>query len=54
MTSIDPGPLATKSVQDWQVPQGFGVGPFSQLSERAMMRALEVLPQPRGPEKRYA
>ena len=54
MTSIEPGPFATKSVHDWQVPQGVGVGPFSQLSERAMILALEVLPHPRGPLNRYA
>ena len=33
-------------------PQGSGVGPLAQFSERAMMRALDVLPQPRGPENR--
>ena len=54
MTSIEPGPFATRSLQDWQVPQGVGVGPFSQFSERAIIRALEVFPQPRGPENKYA
>ena len=41
-------------VQSSQVPQGSGVGPslFRQLSERARMRALEVLPVPRGPLNR--
>ena len=29
-----------------------GVGPFSQLRQRARMRAEVVLPQPRGPENR--
>ena len=29
-----------------------GVGPCSQFRERARIRALVVLPQPRGPEKR--
>ncbi len=33
-------------------PQGSSVGPWAQLSARARMRALVVLPQPRGPEKR--
>ena len=42
-----PGPRRTRTR-----PHGSGVGPFSQFSERARMRALEVLPQPRGPEKR--
>ena len=38
-------------VQSSQLPQGSGVGPSlaMQLSERARMRALEVLPVPRGP-----
>ncbi len=54
MTSSEPGPLATKSLHDWHSPHGVGVGPFAQLSERAMMRALEVFPHPRGPLKRYA
>ena len=31
---------------------GVGVGPRSQFSERARMRADDVLPQPRGPENR--
>ena len=37
-----------------QRPQGSGVGPglATQLSERARMRALEVLPVPRGPLNR--
>ena len=30
------------------------VGPCSQFNERARMRADDVLPQPRGPENRYA
>ncbi len=30
------------------------VGPSAQLRQRARMRALVVLPQPRGPENRYA
>src|SRR5690349_10869177 len=35
-------------------PHGSGVGPFTQFSERARMRADDVLPQPRGPLNRYA
>ncbi len=31
---------------------GSGVGPWMQLSEAARMRALEVLPHPRGPLNR--
>ena len=33
-------------------PHGVAVGPWMQFSERARMRALEVLPQPRGPLNR--
>ncbi len=54
MTSIDPGPLRARSRQDWQVPHGVGVGPSSQFRQRARMRALVVLPHPRGPLNRYA
>ena len=32
--------------------QGSGVGPCSQLRQRARIRALVVLPQPRGPLNR--
>ena len=32
-----------------QTPHGSGVGPFTQLSARARMRAVVVLPTPRGP-----
>ena len=41
-------------VQSSQVPQGWGVGPswLRQLSERARILALEVLPVPRGPLNR--
>ena len=35
-----------------QTPHGVGVGPCSQFSERARIRAEDVLPQPRGPENR--
>ena len=45
---------AAMLVQRAQMPQGSGVGPspLMQLSERARMRALEVLPVPRGPLNR--
>ena len=39
------------STQAWHSPQGSAVGPCSQLSPRARMRAVVVLPTPRGPEK---
>jgi hypothetical protein len=32
-----------------QTPHGSGVGPFTQLSARARIRADVVLPTPRGP-----
>jgi hypothetical protein len=35
-----------------QRSQGVGVGPFSQLSALARMRAAEVLPTPRAPVNR--
>src|SRR3954454_9650593 len=54
MTAIEPVPSLASDRHDAQTPQGSGVGPFSQFSDRARMRALEVLPQPRGPENRYA
>src|SRR4051812_8967825 len=54
MTSIEPTPSLLSERQDAHTPHGSGVGPCSQLSERARMRALDVLPQPRGPENRYA
>ncbi len=34
-----------------QTPHGSAVGPCSQFSARARMRAVVVLPTPRGPEK---
>ena len=45
---------AAMEVQSSHTPQGSGVGPSlaMQLSERARMRALEVLPVPRGPLNR--
>lgn len=54
MTSMDPGPFLARSWQDWQVPHGVGVGPCSQFRHLARMRALVVLPHPRGPLNRYA
>jgi hypothetical protein len=39
-------------MQDSQTPQGVEVGPWAQFSERARIRAEDVLPQPRGPLKR--
>ena len=40
------------STHDGHTPQGVSVGPSTQLRQRARMRALVVLPQPRGPENR--
>ena len=37
-----------------QVLSGVGVGPCAQFSAFARIRAIEVLPVPRGPAKRYA
>ena len=37
------------SMQASHTPHGSGVGPCTQLSARARMRALVVLPHPRGP-----
>src|SRR3954452_24955043 len=54
MTSRLPAPLGANATQESHSPHGVGVGPCSQLSDRARMRALEVLPQPRGPLNRYA
>src|SRR5690242_21858031 len=49
-----PGPEGASATQESQTPQGSGVGPLTQFSERARIRALDVLPQPRGPLNRYA
>ncbi len=38
--------------QDSHSPQGSSVGPFTQLSERARIFAIEVLPVPREPTNR--
>ena len=46
-------PLAI-SVQTSQSPQGSPSFAFGQFSALAKMRAMLVLPVPRGPEKRYA
>jgi hypothetical protein len=35
-------------------PHGSGVGPRSQLRDFARIRAIEVFPMPRGPERRIA
>ena len=37
------------STQASQTPHGSAVGPFTQFSARARMRAVVVLPTPRGP-----
>ena len=44
-----PFEIATQALQ---VSSGSGVGPCAQLSAFARMRAIEVLPVPRGPAKR--
>jgi hypothetical protein len=54
ITSIEPGPFLARSRQDRHSPHGVGVGPCSQFRQRARIRALVVLPQPRGPLNRYA
>ena len=46
-------PLAI-ATHAWQTLSGVGVGPCAQLSAFARIRAIEVLPVPRGPAKRYA
>jgi len=49
-TSIDePLVIATQAPQ---VLSGVGVGPCSQFSALARIRAIEVFPVPRGPAKR--
>ena len=42
------------SRQEVQSLQGTGEGPFSQFMALARIRAMVVLPVPRGPEKRMA
>ena len=46
-------PLAIET-QAWQTLSGVAVGPAAQLSALARIRAIDVLPVPRGPAKRYA
>jgi len=41
-------------VQKEHEPHGEDVGPAWQFNALARMRAVEVFPTPRGPEKRYA
>ena len=43
---------AAMARQAWQVPSGCGVGPCAQFSPLARMRAIDVLPVPRGPANR--
>src|ERR1044071_1181753 len=45
---------ATISLQLLHSSQGVTVGPFSQFNALAKMRAVVVLPVPRGPTNRYA
>ena len=52
MTSMLPGPPVASCTQESQTPHGVGVGPCAQFRQRARMRALVVLPQPRGPLNR--
>ncbi len=42
------------AVQWSQTPHGLGVGPCTQFRAFATIRAVVVLPVPRGPQKRYA
>src|SRR3954470_3579775 len=53
-TSTLPGPFGASEMHESHLPHGSGVGPSAQFSDRARIRALDVLPQPRGPENRYA
>ena len=48
-TSVDVP--AAISVHEMHSPHGVSVGPFSQLIQRARMRASVVLPVPRGPRQ---
>ena len=45
---------AAISLQLSQTPHGVTVGPFTQLSAFARMRAVEVLPTPRGPDEKIS
>ena len=52
ITSSDvPVAIVTQALQTLS---GVGVGPCAQLSAFARMRAIDVLPVPRGPANRYA
>ncbi len=51
MTSRLPGPPRARSRQESHSPHGVAVGPCAQFRQRARMRALVVLPQPRGPRE---
>src|SRR6056300_1438995 len=53
-TSKEPGPPVASSLQLGHLPHGLSVGPFSQFRQRARILALVVLPQPLGPENKYA
>ena len=50
-SSDEPAEIATHA---WHVLSGVAVGPCSQLTDFARIRASDVLPVPRGPAKRYA
>lgn len=45
-------PPGASATHEPHTPHGVDVGPWTQLSDRARMRADDVLPHPRGPEKR--
>ena len=42
------------SIQLEHFPHGQSVGPFTQFKAFARILAVEVLPQPLGPENKYA
>ena len=50
--TTEPGPPVASSRHESHLPQGSSTGPSAQLRARARIRALVVLPQPRGPENR--
>ena len=52
VTSNVPPPPGPRPTQESHTPHGVDVGPCTQFSERARMRAEDVLPQPRGPLNR--
>src|SRR5436305_12069572 len=51
MTFMPPPLEASRQLA--QTPQGWVVGPFTQLTQRARIGATVVLPVPRWPEKMY-